>query len=96
MKDPKWECIEPGVYKWLGQNETGEFMAWVERGCFSTKCPIWYWYVCWLERTDRELNLILDKDIVGWEMSLADAKNESMVAIGHLLRTDDLQCTGNL
>ena len=84
-KPPKWERLEPGVYRFLCQNSKGTFLVWVERGCDThTRDPHWYWAAGWISKNGGELDPRTDKDVVGWEMTLADAKEESMVALGRM------------
>lgn len=81
MKDPKWERLEPGVYRWAAGNSKGDYMIWIERGCDThAKYPTWYWTVVNLGEKS-----IIDKQ-VGSEFSLADAKVSSLAALHGIIQ----------
>ena len=77
MRPPKWERLEPGVYRWLGQNSKGTFLASVERGCDKhTRYPRWYW---------RAIDIHSDQPSkVGYELSLKEARKSAMEALDQL------------
>ena len=77
MRPPKWERLESGVYRWLGQNSRGTFLGWVERGCDThTRYPRWYW---------RAIDIHSDQPSkVGYELSLKEARKSAMEALDQL------------